>query len=90
MKNSIAIAFLLSLAASTSFAMSPAQPTPAALGAQVVAEHDAAYAKAHPSAFAEFKTPAVHKTAHKTHRHPNHKTATKPVAVKVSATMATK
>lgn len=63
MKKSIAVACLLSVFALSGFAQSPASDA----GARLVAERDAAYAKAHPAAM-KHNAPAV-RHAHKRHGH---------------------
>ena len=58
MKKLVVIASFLSAFAATGFA----QTTPAEAGAKLVAEHDAAYHKAHPGV-AKAQTPAAHTSA---------------------------
>lgn len=65
MKKSLVLACLLSLSAMSSFAQSPAN----AEGARLVAERDAAYAKAHPTATMNHSTPSVrHGKKHRAHQ----------------------
>lgn len=65
MKKSFVLACLLSVAAVSSFAQSPAS----AEGARLVAARDAAYAKAHPTATMNQSTPmARHGKKHRAHR----------------------
>lgn len=67
MKKSLMFACILSVCAASSFAQSPAN----AAGARLVAERDAAYAKAHP-AVVKIHAPVTHR-AHKRHgRHHRH------------------
>lgn len=63
MKKSLAVACLLSVFALSSFAQSPANNA----GTRLVAERDAAYAKAHP-AVVKVNAPAI-RHAHKRHGH---------------------
>ena len=74
MKKSLVAACLLSACALPTFAQSPAQVA----GAKLVAEHDAAYAKAHPSTYVKTTMPMAHHAA-KRHAHPMMKKATKQV-----------
>ena len=85
MKKSLVVACLLSVCALSGFAQSSAQVA----GAKLVAEHDAAYAKADPSPYVKatmVKTtmPATHR-AGKRHTHPMVKKTTKQVAQKKPA-----
>ena len=67
MKKSLVFVCLLSVCAFSSFAQSPANTA----GAKLVAERDAAYAKAHP-AFVKVNAPVTHH-AHMRHgRHHRH------------------
>lgn len=85
MKKSLVVACLLSVGALSSFAQSPAQDA----GAKLVAERDAAYSKAHPSATskATMTKASMPMTKHSTKRntHPMVKKAVKPVAKKAPA-----
>ena len=74
MKKSVVAACLLSVCALSSFAQSPAQVA----GARLVAERDAAYAQAHPSAHVKATVPMTHH-AGKVHAHHVAKKATKQV-----------
>ena len=65
MKKSFALACLLSMCAVSSFAQTPAN----AEGARLVAERDAAYSKAHPTATMNQSMPtARHSKKHRAHR----------------------
>ena len=75
MKKSLVAACLLSACALSSYAQSPAQDA----GARLVAEHDAAYAKAHSSPYVKATMPMTHH-AGKRHAHPMVKKATKKAA----------
>lgn len=90
MKKSLVVACLLSVCALSSFAQSPAQTA----GAKLVAEHDAAYAKAHPATTGKATMPKVSTTKaskpmtkHSTKRHTPTmvKKPAKPVAKKAPA-----
>ncbi len=63
MKKSFVLACFISACAVSSFAQ-----TPAAEGARLVAQRDAAYAKAHPATTMNRSTPAIHH-ARKHHAH---------------------
>ena len=80
MKKSLVVTCLLSVCALSSFAQSPAQVA----GAKLVAEHDAAYAKAHPSPYLKATMPTTHH-AGKRHTYPMVKHTTKQVAQKKPA-----
>ena len=74
MKKLLAVACVVSVCALPSFAQSPAQIA----GPKLVAEHDAAYAKAYPSQYVKATMPMTHRTG-KRHAHPMRKRATKKV-----------
>ena len=73
MKKSLAIACLVSVFAVSSFAQSAPPRTPAEVGAQRVAERDAAWQKAHPGSMAVNEPMAPHKTEQAKHaKHGKH------------------
>ena len=66
MKKSLALACLISALAASSFAQSAPKPTPATVGARLVAERDSAWMRAHP-ARSEIQVPMARHGRHYIH-----------------------